>query len=133
MKTQEIIKSKAIATIIATLLYYADPSVIWDYASLQQVIVRSLTGSRMVLDIISLITPTARKAKTLETHLGAFADLGNATNNLYQHSNICFLYDNTPTDGGYVYRPSAEVLSYNLITKTDDRITPIQRFSYLGN
>ena len=103
--------AKAKAAIFATLMSFANPDFTWDYATIEAVLVKSMTPSRLVLDIVSNIVPGQTSGKSLERHLETFANSGLEHQNegLYQGTYVIYVYDNAPTKGGYVYKPSAEV------------------------
>lgn len=104
--------TKAKAAIFATLMDYANPDFTWDYATIEAVLIKSHSPSRLVLDIVSNIVPGQSSGLSLERHLETFAKTGLNTENsgLYQDSYLIFVYDNAPTKGGYVYKPTAEVV-----------------------
>ena len=56
-QVQNLKKAKSKAVIFASLMSYANPDFIWDYATIEAVIVKSHSPSRLILDIISNITP----------------------------------------------------------------------------
>lgn len=102
---------KAKAAVLATLMDYANPDFIWDYATIEAVLIKSHSPSRLVLDLVSSIVPGQSSGQSLERHLEAFAKTGLERGNagLYQGSYLIYVYDNAPCKGGYVFRPSAEV------------------------
>lgn len=102
---QDLTSLKEKAVIFATLLGHANPDFIWDYATMQAIIVRSLAGSRLIIDMISIITPGSCVGKTFERNLDLFVEKSRQSDGLYLGSNCCLVYDNAPAKEGYVCTP----------------------------
>ena len=106
---QNLTTLKEKAVIFATLLGHANTDFTWDYATMQAIIVRSLAGSRLIIDMIYVIAPGSCSGKTLERNLDLFVEKSRDSEGLYLGSNCCLIYDNAPAKEGYVCTPSDEV------------------------